>query len=285
MTSEKLRTAQLSIFSNVFLIILKIIAGVLSRSVSILSEAIHSAIDLIASLIAYFSVRVSDNPPDEQHPYGHGKIENVSGVIEAILIFFAAGWIIYEAIHKIIRPQPLQKIEIGTLVMGISAVVNFFVSRRLYKVAKKTESIALEADALHLKTDVYTSLGVSLGLLLIWITGWDFLDPVVALSVAMLILKESLRLLKSAYAPLLDESLSKDENQVIHDILSRRNLSYHHLRTRKSGHYRFADMHLEMPENMELKDVHRICDEIENEIESKISRIEINIHVEPSAVS
>ncbi len=285
MTSEKIRTARLSIFSNVFLIILKIFAGILSRSVSIISEAIHSGIDLIASIIAYFSVRVSDNPPDEQHPYGHGKIENVSGVIEAILIFFAAGWIIYEAIHKIFRPQPLQRIEVGTLVMGISAVVNFFVSRRLYKVAKKTDSIALEADALHLKTDVYTSLGVSSGLLLIWITGWHFLDPVVALLVAALILKESYRLLKTAYAPLLDESLSKDENQVIHDILSKRNLSYHHLRTRKSGHYRFADMHLEMPENMELKDVHRICDEIENEIESKITRIEVNIHVEPSPIS
>lgn len=281
MTSEKVRTARLSIISNFSLIVLKIIAGLLSRSVSILSEAIHSGIDLVAAIIAYFSVKVSDTPPDEQHPYGHGKIENVSGVIEAILIFFAAGWIIYEAVHKIISPQPLQRIEVGTLVMGISAAVNFFVSRKLYQVAKKTDSIALEADALHLKTDVYTSLGVAVGLFLIWITGWHFLDPIVAITVALLILKESYNLLKTAYAPLLDESLSKDENQLIHDILSHKNLAYHQLRTRKSGRYRFADMHLEMPENMSLKDVHRICDEIENEIESKISSIEVNIHVEP----
>jgi cation diffusion facilitator family transporter len=281
MTSEKIRTARLSIYSNSFLIVIKVIAGILSGSVSILSEAIHSSMDLVASVIAYFSVRVSDTPPDEKHPYGHGKFENISGVIEAILIFIAAGWIIYEAVQKIIQTPPVEKIEIGAVVMAFSALVNFYVSRRLYRVARKTDSIALEADALHLKTDVYTSLGVAAGLILIWITGWHFLDPIVAISVAVLILKESFVLLKNAYAPLLDESLSDEETMIIHQVLHQRHLSYHHLRTRKSGHYRFADLHLEMPENMELKEVHCICDEVESEIERKISGIEVNIHVEP----
>jgi cation diffusion facilitator family transporter len=178
-------------------------------------------------------------------------------------------------------PAPIENIEIGAAVMAVSAIVNFFVSRRLYQVAKRTESIALEADALHLKTDVYTSVGVALGLLLIWLTGWHFLDPIVAISVAMLILKESYNLLRNAYSPLVDTSLSTEENQLIMEEITKRNLSFHNLRTRKSGRYRFADLHLEMPENMELKDVHRICDEIENEVKNRINHIEINIHVEP----
>jgi cation diffusion facilitator family transporter len=177
--NEKIRTARLSIFSNCTLIVMKLLAGIFSGSVSIISEAIHSGMDLLASVIAFLSVKMSDTPPDKEHPYGHGKVENISGVIEAVLIFIAAGWIIYEAIHKIILPAPIENIEIGAAVMAVSGFINFLVSRRLYKVAKKTDSIALEADALHLKTDVYTSVGVAAGLLLIWITGWKFLDPIV----------------------------------------------------------------------------------------------------------
>jgi cation diffusion facilitator family transporter len=149
-------------------------------------------------------------------------------------------------------------------------------------VAKKTDSIALEADALHLKTDVYTSLGVAVGLFLIWITGWKFLDPIVAISVALLILKESYSLLRNAYSPLVDTSLSAEENSVIGDVIIRKGFAFHNLRSRKSGQFRFADVHLELPENMVLKDVHRICDEIETEIKGKINRIEIQIHVEPN---
>jgi len=133
-----------------------------------------------------------------------------------------------------------------------------------------------------LKTDVYTSLGVAAGLLLIWITGWKFLDPIVAISVAMLILRESYSLLRNAYSPLLDTSLSTEENKVISDVITHKGLSFHDLRSRKSGQYRFADVHLELPETMVLKDVHRICDEIEAEIKNKISHIEIQIHVEPN---
>jgi cation diffusion facilitator family transporter len=280
--NEKIRTARLSIFSNCSLILLKLVAGIFSGSVSIISEAIHSGMDLLASIIAFLSVRMSDNPPDKEHPYGHGKVENISGVIEAILIIIAAGWIIYEAILKIVQPEPIENIEIGIMVMAVSGFINFIVSRRLYRVAKKTDSIALEADALHLKTDVFTSIGVAAGLLLIWITGWKFLDPIVAISVAMLILKESYSLLKTAYSPLLDTSLSTEENKIIGDVITRRGLSFHNLRSRKSGQFRFADVHLELPETMILKDVHSICDEIESEIRNKISNIEIQIHVEPN---
>jgi len=278
---RKVRTARLSIISNSCLIIMKVFAGIFSGSVSILSEAIHSAMDLLAAIIAFFSVKVSDTPPDARHPYGHGKYENVSGVIEAVLIFFAAIWIIYEAVHKLITPAPVGNLAIGMIVMAISAVVNFFVSRQLYRVAKETDSIALEADALHLKTDVYTSIGVAVGLLLLMLTGWHFLDPVIAIAVALLILKESWVLLKNAYSPLMDVSLSDDEVMIFKEEMTQRGLLFHNLKTRKSGHFRFADLHLELPENMELKEVHRICDEIESVLSTKLKNLEINIHVEP----
>ncbi len=279
--NEKIKTARLSIFSNISLIIMKLLAGLLSGSVSIISEAIHSGMDLLAAVIAFFSVKMSDTPPDSKHPYGHGKFENVSGVIEAILIFIAAGWIIYEAIQKMLNPSGVENLGVGVAVMAVSAVVNTLVSRKLYQVAKKTESIALEADALHLKTDVYTSAGVAVGLLLIWITGWHFLDPIVAILVALLIIKESFMLLRNAYSPLLDSSLSEEETSIIIGAITRRGLTFHNLRTRKSGHYRFVDFHLELPEKMTLKQVHEICDQVEDEIKGKFRHIEVQIHVEP----
>jgi cation diffusion facilitator family transporter len=282
--SLKVKVARLSIFSNSLLIILKVITGVLSGSVSIISEAIHSGIDLLAAIIAFFAVKISDKPADENHPYGHGKFENISAVIEAVLIFVAAGWIIYEAIEKVLDPKPIESIGIGSLVMFIAAFVNLLVSRKLYKVAKATDSVALEADALHLKTDVYTSLGVALGLLLIWVTKWHILDPFIAILVALIILKESFSLLLNAFAPLLDASLTEDEIKIIQQTISSRNIPYHNLKTRKAGPYRFADVHIEMHEGTDLKTVHDICDEIEEEVKGKIKNIDLNIHVEPILV-
>jgi cation diffusion facilitator family transporter len=288
--NEKTKTARLSILSNSFLIVMKVIVGMISGSVSILSEAIHSGMDLIASFIAFFSVKISDNPPDEEHPYGHGKYENISGVIEAVLIFFAAGWILFEAIKKLTGTIEMDQLGLGSIVMLISATANFFISRRLYKVAKITDSIALEADALHLKTDVYTSLGVAVGLTIMWLADLKLfgpnvhlhlIDPLIAIGVALLILKESYTLLKSAYAPLLDTSLSNEELIIIKKVIGSRNLNFHNLKSRKSGQFRFADLHLEMPSDMELGKVHDICDEIEKEIKLSIKNMDINIHVEP----
>lgn len=282
--NKKVKTASLSIFSNTFLIIVKVFAGIMSGSVSIISEAIHSFIDLLAAIIAFFSVKMSDKAPDEQHPYGHGKYENISGVIEGFLIFIAAGWIIYEAIQKILNQNEIEKIGIGFIVMFASSVVNFFVSRRLYKVAKETDSIALEADALHLKVDVYTSLGVTIGLGLIWLTGYHILDPVAAILVAMLILRESFLLLRNAYSPLLDVKLPDSEIAIIKKAIEVKAAgfgNFHQLRTRKAGHLKYVDLHLELPQYLSVKEAHDICDAIEKDIESKIPNIEVHIHVEP----
>ena len=281
--NKKISVARLSIISNSVLICLKLLTGVISGSISIISEAIHSFMDLLASIIAFFSVRISDTPADERHPYGHGKFENVSGVIEAVLIFVAAFWIIFEAVRKIIHMGEIEKISYGFFVMLFSAVVNFFVSGRLYKVAKETDSIALEADALHLKTDVYTSAGVAFGLLLIWITDFHLLDPIIAIIVALLILKESIELFIKAYSPLLDVSLSGkdlDNLKMIIESHCKDNISYHDLRSRKAGNYIYVDFHLNLPENLTVKEAHKICDIIEDDIKSNLKNAEVTIHVE-----
>lgn len=261
---------------------MKLIVGIISGSVSIISEAIHSSMDLLAALIAYFSVKVSDNPPDSRHPYGHGKVENVSGVIEALLIFVAAALIITEAVKKLLGGTfDLDLLWIGSLVMFVSAGLNSFVSYKLYKTARETNSIALEADALHLKTDVYTSLGVAVGLGLIFITGIKWLDPIIAISVAFLIIYESFTLLKKAFSPLLDEAWSDEEIEVLEKRLARMNVNYHDLRTRAAGNYRFLEMHIEIPENESVEDAHQYCDMIENELSGIYENLSVTTHVEP----
>jgi cation diffusion facilitator family transporter len=281
--NAKIKVARLSIISNSLLILMKLIVGLISGSVSIISEAIHSSMDLVASMIAFFSVKVSDNPPDSRHPYGHGKFENISGVIEALLIFIAAGWIIFEAFKKLTGgPFELEALGLGSLVMFISAIMNLIVSKRLYKVAKQTDSVALEADALHLKTDVYTSLGVAAGLGLILITGIKWFDPVIAILVATFIIRESFMLLKKAFNPLLDESWDDKDINELEQTLKLMDVSYHELRTRIAGNYRFVDLHIEIPGNVSVGDAHRYCDKIEDELKSNYHNLNVTIHVEPS---
>ena len=283
MKKAKVKIARLSVISNASLVILKLIVGIISGSVSIISEAIHSSLDLVAAFIAFLSVKVSDNPPDSRHPYGHGKIENISGVIEALLIFVAAGWIIWEAVKKIIGGQiDLELIISGVAVMVVSAVINAIVSKKLYKVAKETGSIALEADALHLKTDVYTSLGVAAGLALIMLTGIKWLDPIVAIIVALFILFESYRLLERAFMPLLDTAWKEEDIVKLENRLKSLGVNYHDLRTRIAGAYRFVDLHIQIPENVSVGEAHKYCDKIEDDLNDLYKYMNITIHVEPA---
>jgi len=286
---KKIKTARLSIFSNIFLIMIKIAAGILSGSVSILSEAIHSGIDLIASAIAFFAVKISSKEPDKKHPFGHGKFENVSGVIEGLLIFVAAFWIIYEAVHKMIHPHTVSLFHLAAAVMFLSAIVNFFISRQLYKVAEETDSIALKADALHLKTDVYSSLGVGMGMVVIWLSGWHILDPIFAIIVALFIMRESFDLVKDAFSPLLDSQLSEDDYQSLFEDLSRETQSkqvrFKNLRSRKSGSMRIIDFILIVKPMMSVLESHDICDYLEGKIKSKYREADISIHVEPETAS
>jgi cation diffusion facilitator family transporter len=283
--NAKANVAKLSLLSNTILIILKLIVGLITGSVSIISEAIHSTMDLLAAVIAFFSVKISDMPADDTHPYGHGKVENISGVIEALLILSASVWIIIEAVKKIMHPEGIESVGLGFIVMFISSAINFIVSKKLYKVAKQEDSIALEADALHLKADVYTSLGVGVGLFLIWITNLNYLDPVVAILVAIFILKEAFELLKTAFNPLLDVKLSNEEIKVIKDNINKYSsvyCNYHDLKTRKSGRIRYIDLHLVFPQDMSIKHAHDICDKIEHDIEEILKYTHIMIHLESS---
>ncbi|WP_024615720.1 cation diffusion facilitator family transporter [Clostridium sp. Ade.TY] len=283
-SNKKVKVAFLSILSNTLLILLKLVAGFLSGSVSIISEAIHSSVDLIASIVAFFSVRLSSKPADDLHPYGHGKIENISGIIEGILILLASFMIIFESVRKIFNPSEINNSSLAILIMFISGLVNFFVSKTLYKVAKEEDSMALEADALHLKTDVYTSLGVGIGILLIKLTGIHILDSIVAIIVALMIIKESIDLIKNGFGEILDKRLSDYDELEIKSIIEKYNnmfIDYHKLKTRKSGNMKHIDFHITLDPAVTVKESHDIISKIKKAMNEKFKNVRVTIHVDP----
>ena len=283
--NRKNRVAFLSIASNSILIVLKFIAGIMSGSVSIISEAIHSSVDLIGSIVAFFSVKASSKPADELHPYGHGKIENVSGVIEGVLILIASGMIILEAVKKIFDFNSIKNSNIAIIVMLVAAFVNFIVSRILYKVGREEDSMALQADALHLKTDIYTSLGVAVGIIIIKLTGIHILDSIVAIIVALMIVKEGVELIKDGFNEIIDIRLcDEDEIETKTVIEKHKNyfIDYHKLKTRKSGNMRYADFHITVNSETTVKEAHDIVGNIKKDMNERFKNIRINIHVDPS---
>lgn len=282
--NEKTRVARLSILSNTVLTLGKLGAGISMNSVSVISEAIHSGLDLMAALIAYFSVRESSKPADELHHYGHGKFENLASIAEAILILGAAAMIIFNAYPKILRGTEIQSLGLGAVVMGVSAVVNFFISRELMRVARKTESPALAADAWHLRTDVYTSLGVFAGIIAIKVTGLTVLDPLIAMGITIFIIKAAVELIRDSMCSILDVRLPEAEEQLIRETLASyatQYVEFHDLRTRKAGSQRYIDLHLVVPKEWAIQKVHALCDQIERELCGRFSGAHILIHTEP----
>ncbi len=289
---EKVAVALLSVVSNAALVILKFFVGLLIGSVSVMSEAIHSGVDLLAAVIALFAVKTSSIPADVEHPYGHGKLENISGTIEALLIFMAAGWIVWEAVDKLLHGKPVQEPGWGIAVMLLSAVVNFLISRSLLKVGRKTGSMALQADAWHLRTDVYTSAGVMGGLVLIWMgkslfqkVDLNWVDPVAAISVALLIIKAAYRLTIESGRDLLDARLPDQEEELIRRHIASFSPTVHNmhrLRTRKSGHHRFVEFHIKVDGSMSVARAHQLSHTIADTIEQDLPDTSVNIHVEPS---
>ena len=288
---RKERIALLSVVSNSSLVVMKLVVGLLIGSVSIISEAIHSGVDLLAAIIALFSVKTSSIPADVKHPFGHGKIENISGTIEALLIFVAAVWIIIEAVKKLMHPEPIEAIGCGVAVMLVSSAVNFAVSQRLFKVGKDTDSIALQADAWHLRTDVYTSAGVMGGLALIWIGEWLFpgrdfywLDPVAALGVALLIMKAAYDLTADSAKDLLDVHLPQVEIDWISQSIFNMGAvihGFHDLRTRKAGHNRFVEFHLKVAPEMTVMDAHAVAKVLSDKIKEQFPHTTVTSHIEP----
>lgn len=285
--AEKKFAAGLSITSNALVIITKIIAGMLSGSISIISEAIHSLSDFLASILTFFAVTRSAEPADKEHPFGHGKYEDMSGFIEGGLIIFAGCFIIFESVKKLAGGYTLQtEPTIGIYVMGFAVIANFLVSRYLFYVAKKSDSVSLFADAEHLSTDIFSSLGVLIGLILIKMTGIVALDPIIALVVAIIILKAGYTISKETLNNLLDGSLPQEDIQKIEAILRNNSVikGFKDIKGRKSGQYKDIELTLLFNPDMKIYCAHKICDEIENEIKHTLGNVSIVIHSEPTSI-
>jgi cation diffusion facilitator family transporter len=282
---SKSRAAALSIASNSSLILLKVVAGTITGSVALLTEAMHSAIDLIASIVAFISVRKADEPADAEHPYGHEKIENLAAMIEGILILVGSGVIAFEAIRHLVVGSDVSHIGFGIAVVAVSIVVNFFVSSRLDRRARETDSAALEADATHLRTDMATSLGVLVGLALVSATGANWLDPAVALLLAAAIVREGFKILNRSSRVLVDEALPADELEAISAEVRAFGpqgvAGFHKLRARRAGARRYVDLHVQFVAGTTLEQAHETAHRLQDAIATRVPGADVLIHLEP----
>jgi divalent metal cation (Fe/Co/Zn/Cd) transporter len=265
--SQKQKAASLSVIATSTLTAIKLLVGWWSGSVSVFSEGLHSGTDLLAALMAWFAIRQSGKPPDLGHPYGHGKFESLSGAVEAILIWVACLLIVWESIQRLIHGVEVSQPIVAIAVMTLSTVVNFIVSAHLFAVARKTESLALEADGWHLRTDAYSS-------------------GAVLIVIAAFIAKAGFDLLRQATHHLLDASLPPTEESVITRVLQNHSQSFinaHQIRTRQAGKHRYIDLHLVVRDDMTVEEAHQLCDEIEREIKRELPDADVTIHVEPES--
>ena len=284
MFSTRSGAAKLSIVAVSFLILIKIVASILTGSIGIRADAVHSMLDLIAVIVAFIGIRISDRPADRRHPYGHGKAENISSVLVAGLIFIAAGTIVYEAIKRLIAGAALELIGIGIGVTAVAIVINLLIAWYVLRISRTTDSIALEASARHMITDVLSSCAVLVGLIAVQITGLSILDSIVALGVAGLIVKSAYDIMRKSFGGLIDVKLPEAEENAIRSAIMEHVgevVDFHSLRTRKAGNQRYIDLHLVMPKDISVEEAHRMCDHLEQDIKSKLKRASVTIHVEP----
>ena len=285
MIRTKSGAAALSIASNSLLIALKLAAGAITGSIAILTEAIHSLIDLVASVIAFVSVRKADEPADAEHPYGHEKVENLAATIEGMLILVGAGIIIYEATHRLAVGSEVESLGIGIAVMAFSVLANLVVSTVLYQRARALDSPALEGDAAHLRTDAMTSAGVLVGLAVVEMTGIAAFDSITALVVAMAIVIAGIRIIRRSSGVLVDETLPDAELDLIEAAIASARTpevaGYHKLRARQAGSRRHIDLHVQYRSGTSLERAHELAHRMRASIEAEIAMAEVLIHVEP----
>ena len=285
MPESKTGAAALSVASNSALILLKALAGTVTGSVALLTEALHSATDLIASIVALFSLRAADAPADESHPYGHEKIEDMAAAIEGVLILVGSVVIAFEAVRHLIEGTGVQRIGVGIAVLGVSIVVNLVVSRTLSRRAEATGSPALAADAAHLTTDMLSSGGVLAALVLVAVTGWDWLDPVVALMVAAVVAVAGVRILTRSSRVLVDETLPDPELEAIRDVVTAFAdsgiVGFHELRGRQAGARRHIDLHVQFRSGMTLEEAHGTAHRLQAAIRERLGPADVLIHLEP----
>ena len=277
--------AVLSIAAAVVTIGLKFGAYLLTGSVGLFSDAAESVVNLVAAVAVLWALTLAARPPDEEHAFGHNKAEYFSSGLESALILIAAGWIAATAVPRLFEPEPLQNVGVGLAVTLIAAAINGGVALSLLRAGRRLRSITLEADARHLFTDVWTSGGVVVGIVLVGLTGWLVLDPLIALLVAANIVWTGVRLLRDTGQGLLDRALPEEDQAKIRKVLSRyeeRNIRFHAVRTRSAGRRRFVSMHVLVPGNWTVKRGHDLAEEIEKNIADDLPQSTFFIHVEPS---
>ena len=285
MFSTKAGATKLLIGVVVGLIVFKVVVGLLTHSISIVAQAADSLLDLFAGIITLSAIRFAAKPADAEHQYGHGKAEDIAAVGQAILIFIAGGLIIYSAIDRIVtKNYVVEQPEAGIAVMAVSVAVSIFLSRHLLRVSRRTGSIALEANARNIATDVYSTSAVLVGLAILRFTGHNIIDPVLAIAVAVYILKVAFDTIRKPISGLLDEKLPPSQEAVIEESLrthSREVSGYHALRTRRSGSQSYIDLHLVIAGDISLEQAHEICDQVETEIQGALREASVIIHAEP----
>jgi cation diffusion facilitator family transporter len=268
--------------------VLKLVAGALTGSIAIITEAVHSSVDLLASVVAFFSVRKAEEPADESHPYGHEKVENLSAALEGVLILLGAGIIIFESVRRIAEPTRVDKLGFGIGVVAISAVANLAVSTYLYGQARLTDSPALEGDAAHLRTDAFTSIGVLVGLVLVQVTGAERLDPITALIVAAAIVFSGVRIVSRSSRVLVDEALPDEELEAVAAAIREYGApevsGFHKLRARRGGSRRYVDMHVQFRPGTTLERAHFLSHELQERIKRRVRDADVLIHLEPEDV-
>jgi cation diffusion facilitator family transporter len=280
---EKGRTILVSILSNTILVVFKVIIGIITGLVSIVAEAMHSANDLAAAVIAYFGVKKSLKPPDADHPYGHGKVEVITGWIENLLILLIGLGILYEGIKKFIEHTPSQLVEIGIAVMLFSSLVNYVVSKYLLRKGKELRSVGIELDGEHLRADVITSAGTAVALILLKLTNVWWLDPLAAVCVGIWVIGIFVNLSGKLTQQVIDRALSESDITRIEDILKSFDevKAYHKIRTRQSGSTIFIDMHIKVDKDLNIEKSHDLTKHIEERIKEEFLLTNILIHVEP----
>jgi cation diffusion facilitator family transporter len=278
------RMAGLAIVAACVTMLLKFAAYLVTDSVGLLSDAVESSANLIAALTALFAIWFASRPVDRSHNYGHGKIEFFASGLEGTLVLIAAASIAWYSVTRLISPQPVEAIGLGTLVSIIATIINLGVARLLLRVAREHQSIVLEADGRHLMTDVWTSIGVVLGLLLVRLTGFERFDPIIALIVAANIVRTGVHLVRTAFDGLMDRALSPQIERAIRRAIEQElepGATYHALRTRQAGSRRFVDFHLLVPGELTVQRAHDVSTRLEHAVESTIPSAETTVHVEP----
>ena len=285
--STKFGAARLSVVSNSILIAMKVAAGAITGSIAIITEAVHSSIDLLASIVAYLSLRKADEPADAEHQYGHAKAENLAAAIEGMLILVGAGVIVYEASRRLVSGGGhVESIGVGIAVIAVSAAVNLVVSTYLYRRARAHDSPALEGDAAHLRADAATSLAVLLGLVLIDVTGYEQIDAIVALMVASAIVYTGVRILSRSSRVLMDEALPQDELDIVRKVIADHPApeleGFHKLRGRRAGSARYIDLHVQFAPGTSLERAHQVGHEVQGAVRERIPTADVLVHIEPS---